>query len=270
VESDRQGKPTVILTDRAKDFVDQHLPHLPEAVAHQVMDELLRDLAAHGLTGVHDMDSHREDVDVLMQRHSRGELPLRVYAARDSATSYPTDPMVATEDGLLTVRTVKFFGDGAMGSWSAAMLQPYNDRNSSGTLVYEREAFKRNVSAWAAKGYQVATHAIGDAANRQVLDVYAELLAGRPASETRWRVEHAQILAAEDLPRFAELGVIASMQPSHCASDLPYAVQRLGFQRASRSYAWSSLLRTGVLGCLSARTSRPRAPCRRFSGCTRP
>ncbi|CAK0857604.1 unnamed protein product [Prorocentrum cordatum] len=246
VERDGHGRPTGVLTDRAKDAVERQLPQLPEAAARQVMDELLRDLAAHGLTGVHDMDSHGEDVDALLQRHSRGELSLRVYAARDSTTSSPTDPMVATDDGLLTVRTVKFFGDGAMGSWSAAMLQPYDDRNSTGTLVYEREAFKRNVSAWAARGYQVATHAIGDAANRQVLDVYEELLAGRPADEARWRVEHAQILAAEDLPRFARLGVIASMQPSHCASDLPYAVQRLGFQRASRSYAWSSLLRTGV------------------------
>lgn len=134
-----------------------------------------------------------------------------------------------------------------MGSWSAAMLQPYSDRpNATGTLVYTEEELLGNVSAWTSKGYQVATHAIGDAGNQMVLNVYEKLLQSRKGEDLRWRIEHTQILAAADLPRFAELGVIPSMQPSHCASDLPYALQRLGHDRASRSYAWMSLLRTGI------------------------
>jgi len=189
------------------------------------------------------MMAERGDVELFRRRQAEGSLGLRIYAVRDAEQSSPSDPHVATEDGLLTVRAAKFFADGALGSWSAAMLEPYDDRpDVTGTLRYSKEELQGNISAWAARGYQVATHAIGDAANRQVLDVYEAL---KPQGR-RWRVEHAQILAEEEITRFARLGALPSMQPSHCASDLPYAERRLGYGRASRSYAWMKLLRTGV------------------------
>lgn len=197
------------------------------------------------------MWAEKRDLEIYEQRRANGTLTIRVYAMIDSLAhdALPTDPKIATEDGLIINRGVKFFGDGAMGSWSAAMMEPYADRpNVSGTLCYSQEALVNNLTLWARHGWQLATHAIGDAANKQILDAYEELQKrGIGAGEdTRWRVEHAQILAAADIPRFRALGVIPSMQPSHCAADLLYAEARLGHDRASRSYAWHSLFKTGV------------------------
>ena len=118
----------------------------------------------------------------------------------------------------MRVRGAKFFCDGAMGSWTAAMLQPYSDRPSTkGTLIYNTSDLLAGVTKWKNAGYQISAHAIGDAANRQILDVYQQ--AGAKAAD-RFRVEHVQILSEQDLPRFARLGVIPSMQTTHCASDL--------------------------------------------------
>ena len=122
------------------------------------------------------------------------------------------------------------------------MLKPYSDRPTTGTLIYNASELLAGVTKWKAEGYQVAAHAIGDAANRQILDVYQQ--AGAKAAD-RFRVEHVQILSEQDLPRFAKLGVIPSMQTTHCASDLGYANDRLG-ARANLSYAWRALKDTGV------------------------
>lgn len=146
---------------------------------------------------------------------------------------------------MFTVQAVKFYADGAIGSWSAALIDPYLDNpNVTGTLVRSLADLRSNVSAWARQGYQIATHAIGDAAIQQVLDAYEAEHADQ--DDKRWRVEHAQIVAAADMHRFASLDILPSMQPSHCASDLAYALERLGQDRASRSYAWMSLLRSGI------------------------
>jgi len=248
IERDHAGRPTGILSDGAMEIVQKHIAPLPPSIFDEAFGSVLRDCARHGLTGVHDMMADRSDVKLLQQRQSQGRLTLRVYAMRHGAESSPDDPFVTSDDGLLTVKGVKFFADGAIGSWSAAMLQPYDDKpGSQGTLVYTSDAFLGNVSAWASKGYQIATHAIGDAANREVLNVYERLLTSDfKGRDLRWRIEHSQILTAADLPRFASLGVVPSMQPSHCASDLGYAEQRLGFDRAALSYAWKSLLQTGI------------------------
>mmetsp|Transcript_901 Transcript_901/g.2028 ORF Transcript_901/g.2028 Transcript_901/m.2028 type:complete len:656 (+) Transcript_901:86-2053(+) len=250
IERDSSGKPTGILSDGAMVFVQKHITPYTVKHSNDALTLVLKDCAANGLTGVHDMDSFPPDIKLFQTRHAEGSLSLRLYVAIDGARGgLPSDPKIFTKDGLLTKKAVKFFSDGAMGSWSAAMLKPYNDRpNVSGTLVWKTEEFKEKVASWAAAGYQVATHAIGDAANRQVLDVYESI--GKTfeggTSDRRWRVEHAQILSAEDLGRFAKLGVIPSMQPSHEAADLSYAEARLGHDRASRSYAWSTLLKTGI------------------------
>ena len=253
IERGEDGEPTGVLSDAAMDIVARRIPPYSAADADAALAEVMRDCAAHGLTGVHDLATSAADLALYRRRIRRGDLTLRIYAFMDGKLpcSSPRDPFIATEDGMLMRRAVKFYADGAMGSWSAAMLQPYSDRPKvSGTTVYADSELRGNLSAWAAEGYQIATHAIGDAANQQVLDVYEELMpsarsaAGR--GDLRWRVEHAQILAAADVGRFARLGVIPSMQPTHCAADLDYAVQRLGWDRASRGYAWASLLKSGV------------------------
>lgn len=251
IERGGDGQPTGIFSDNAVDLLRKHFKLPSPADVDTALSEVFRDCVAHGLTGVHDLNANKTDLLLYERRRANGTLPLRVYAAVAATASdaSPNDPRVATDDGLLTWRAVKLFADGAMGSWSAAMLEPYLDRpNVTGTLVYAKEALLGNVSRWASQGWQVNVHAIGDAANKQILDVFEELQGPRYGlgNDQRWRVEHAQILRAQDIPRFKSLGVIPSMQPSHVASDLLYAENRLGHDRASRSYAWRSLLRTGI------------------------
>jgi predicted amidohydrolase YtcJ len=147
----------------------------------------------------------------------------------------------------LTIRSVKLFADGALGSRGAALLEPYSDQPATrgifttpGDVVYDvtRRAL--------AQGFQVATHAIGDAANRQVLDAYERALRETQKKDARLRVEHAQVVAPSDVPRFAKLGVIASMQPTHCTSDMPWAEQRIGPVRIQGAYAWRRMLDAGA------------------------
>lgn len=278
IERDAAGEPTGVLTDNAMNLVLAILPQWTDAQADAALEKVLDECAANGLTGVHDLAALRADLLVFSRRArrvGRAGLRLRVYAMRRADEVSRPPPMIIPSggEGLLTVRAVKLFADGAMGSWSAAMLEPYSDApERRGTLVYSSAELEGNISLWAAAGYQVATHAIGDGANRQVLDAYAKVL-GAPAgadvataavlargrhargdvatpvaqrADVRWRVEHAQILSAQDIGRFAQLGVIPSMQPTHVASDLGYATARLGPERASRSYAWMSLLKSGV------------------------
>ncbi|KAG8468905.1 hypothetical protein KFE25_007423 [Diacronema lutheri] len=256
IERDAAGEPTGVLTDNAMNIALAVIPPWTDAEADAALERVLDECAASGLTGVHDLAAFSSDIRLFQRRaraHGREGLRLRVYAMRRADEASPHQPKVqpTSPDSLLTVRAVKLFADGAMGSWTAAMLEAYSDApRSRGTLIYTDAELAANVSAWARAGYQIATHAIGDAANRQVLDAYEQVLsdlrAPPGADALRWRIEHAQILAAPDIARFARLGVIPSMQPSHVASDLSYADARLGPERARRSYAWASLLDAGV------------------------
>ena len=151
-----------------------------------------------------------------------------------------------------TERTIKVVMDGALGSRGAALLQPYADAETSGFLKEKEEDLRPMLEEALRRGIQVETHAIGDRANRTILDLYqaafkAVPLEKRSVREPRWRVEHAQILSEQDLPRFAALGVIPSMQPSHAISDLFFAPARLGQERLRGAYAWQSLLKTGAI-----------------------
>lgn len=237
--------PTGILTDTAMLLVESRIPPpTPEALAASVTSTF-DSIAAHGLTGVHDMAALPGDLAYYAALEASGRLTVRLNVFLDAAAHGFDPPSLPWpgESPMIRARGAKFFADGAMGSWTAAMLAPYSDReNATGTLVYADDALAGNVSRWKAAGYQVATHAIGDAANRQVLGVY-ESLGARPRD--RFRVEHAQILDAADVPRFAAMGVVPAMQPSHVASDLGYADARLG-DRVNGAYAWADLLASGV------------------------
>jgi predicted amidohydrolase YtcJ len=211
-----------------------------------------------GLTFVHDAGLGPDDVADLRALLAAGALPVRVWGMWDATPD--TDDPRAYDEALragpqpfdptrhLAMACVKLMADGALGSRGAALLEPYADApGERGLPQYTFEAFTARALPLHEKGFQLATHAIGDAANRMVLDAYALLLRQVPRPDARHRIEHAQVLAAADIPRFAALGVLPSMQPTHCTSDMPWAADRLGPERVRGAYAWRSLRATGVV-----------------------
>jgi predicted amidohydrolase YtcJ len=174
-----------------------------------------------------------------------------VLVAGDSAdvTHYlAVGPRSAMYDGHIWVRSIKLYADGALGSRGAALLAPYSDDpGNTGLLVTSPANLQRVSTAALRRGFQVGTHAIGDRGNRVALDAYEAALKAVPTADHRFRIEHAQILSPEDIPRFAKLGVIPSMQSSHQTSDMRWAQARVGSERIKGAYAWRSLLNTGVI-----------------------
>jgi predicted amidohydrolase YtcJ len=157
-------------------------------------------------------------------------------------------PQSALYDGHLWIRAIKLYADGALGSRDAALLAPYSDEPSnSGLLVSRAEHIRAWAEAGLKRGFQVNVHAIGDRGNRVVLDAFDSALKKIPKADHRFRIEHAQVLSPEDIPRFAKLGVIPSMQATHQTSDMRWAEARLGPERIRGAYAWRSLLKTGVV-----------------------
>jgi len=254
------GKPTGVLVDRAMDLVTPKIPAPDPAERQRRLRLALAHAAALGLTGLHDAGIQAEDFDDYRLLLEQGELRLRVYALLDgtpepgSATDsllqllcrdggHPFDP-----SGHLALRAVKLYADGALGSRGAALLAPYSDEPGTlGLPQHDAAAFLELARPLHAAGLQLATHAIGDAANRMVLDTYETLQRELPRPDCRHRVEHAQVLAPADIPRFAALGVLPSMQPTHCTSDMPWAGARLGPEREKGAYAWRSLRATGAM-----------------------
>jgi predicted amidohydrolase YtcJ len=221
-------------------------PSLAETMDHIARG--LADLAANGLTAVHDAGVTAQELTAYRRLLARGELPVRVYAMlsmRDPAVYAQLDEGPEQDSrGLLTVRSVKLYADGALGSRGAALLEDYSDDpGNRGLLLRDPPELAAQMQRAAAAGFQVNVHAIGDRANRLVLDAFAGL---PDRGALRHRVEHAQILAPADLERFAALGVIASVQPTHATSDKNMAGDRLGEERLPGAYAWQSLLESGA------------------------
>jgi len=215
-------------------------------------DEALR----HGITSFHDAGVSFETLDFFKRLEAEGALPVRLYAMVRYSSNDELDELLPryrmpTEgDDYLSVRSIKRQIDGALGSHGAWLLEPYEDLPESTGLVLEPEADIRRTAELALEhGYQVATHAIGDRANRVVLDIYEEAFAAVDDSEAlRWRIEHAQHLHPDDLARFAPLGIIASMQGVHCTSDGSWVPQRIGDERArTGAYMWRDLIDAGVV-----------------------
>jgi predicted amidohydrolase YtcJ len=180
-------------------------------------------------------------------------MPLRVYAMLDGADRNLVDEWLKHGPAIdphhqFTIRAFKLFADGALGSRGAALLEPYSDAPQTKGVMTTPESEVYSMTRRALEGgFQVCTHAIGDAANRAVLNAYEQAEKEVPAArDPRLRIEHAQVLAPEDIPRFAKLGVIASMQPTHCTSDMPWAEKRLGPERAKYAYAWRSVKDSGA------------------------
>lgn len=240
----------VFIGGTARALVGRAIPEPGDALREQALQRALEAAVAVGLTGVHDMGVSRADLALLRRFADEGRLPLRVsaYADGDSEAlaDLCADGLYTHPDGRLRMQGVKLFIDGALGSRGAALLESYSDDpDNHGVLAHAPEAYAGIVRRARDCGVQVATHAIGDRGNRIALDTYAELLAD-DGQQRRWRVEHAQVVAVEDIPRFAEQGVVASMQPTHATSDMAWAGARVGEERLAGAYAWRAFLDAGV------------------------
>ncbi|MBL8748510.1 MAG: amidohydrolase [Planctomycetes bacterium] len=243
---DEHGEPTGVLVDAAMAAVPKHDPTFAE-----IQERLLRaqgECLRHGLTCVHDAGVTQGELEQLRLLHFEGKWRLRVYAmVAESERELIRKGPWESRDGLLTVRAVKGYADGALGSRGAELLEPYADRPTSrGLQGMPRAKLQELAQRCADAGMQLCVHAIGDRANRNVLDAYAAVQVEGGLASRRFRIEHAQVVAAADVVRFRDLGVIPSMQPTHLTSDMPWAPDRLGPERVRLAYAWRSFLAIGV------------------------
>ena len=247
------GAPSGVFVDNAQRLIENAVPHdSPDDIRAELL-AAVADANRWGLTSVDDPGEPERVIDVYEALAREGALHLRAYVmiADDSAAIahyFARGPRSALDDGHLWIRAIKMYADGALGSRGAALLDPYSDDPGNYGLLVTPPAHIRHVAVEALRhGFQVATHAIGDRANRLVLDAYQAALDSVPVPDPRFRIEHAQILNHADIPRFAELGVIPSMQTTHQTSDMYWAGQRLGNGRLYGAYAWRALLNTGVV-----------------------
>jgi predicted amidohydrolase YtcJ len=254
---DAEGNPTGIVVDKAMDLVRKKIPKLSRAERKRRLLEAIRVCRRFGLTGIHDGGVKREVLEVFDELESSGELGFRVYCMLDA----DEDSLFALEavaegprleaDAYVRVGAVKHYADGALGSRGALLLEDYADRpGHSGLHRNPRSSIEWWTRHAMDNGFQMCVHAIGDAGNRMVIDVYEKEIKERGARNHRLRIEHAQVLALEDIERVGELGIVASMQPTHCTSDLYWVEERLGPERVRGAYAWRKFIDAGaVLVC---------------------
>jgi hypothetical protein len=245
------GRPTGVFIDAAAEIVNGIVPPPDEAYRTEALRRALGAAASVGLTGVHDMGTSSADLDLFRRQADEGRFTLRVVAYADGDADAleqrcRTGPY-RHASGRVRMAGVKFYADGALGSRGAALLEPYDDDHGNrGILVTPPEKLLAGMQKARRCGLQAATHAIGDRGNRLVLDDYARVLGKDATTDHRWRIEHAQIVSLEDIPRFAPLRVIASMQPTHATSDMPWAEARVGRERLAGAYAWRRFAEAGT------------------------
>ena len=247
---DANGDATGVLVDTAMELVEKHIPVPTRSEMRETYDVAVDSLLALGLTGVHDAGISKTEAEVYMSMADDGELGMRIYAMLSDTganlDAFP-EPIRAYGNDHLDIAAVKIYADGALGSRGAAMIEPYHDDpENRGLPFHTQQQLDGFVQKANRKGFQVGVHAIGDLGNDMVLDAFERAQGGKP-SPLRNRVEHAQIIALEDIPRFSELGVIASMQPVHATSDMNMAEDRVGPDRILGGYAWRRLLDSGAV-----------------------
>jgi predicted amidohydrolase YtcJ len=245
---DKSGNPTGILVDNAMDLVRKHIP--PHTTNEQI--SMLKIAAAHcishGITEVHDMDVSAHLLPIFSQLAERAELPIRVQSyCKAQDNEWMHEGVLPAVGEFFRVCGLKYFADGALGSRGAALLEPYSDApHTSGLFLLTEHDLYRKAKLGLEYQWDISTHAIGDAANRMVLNVYEKLRKeGIADSDTILRIEHAQIVHPDDVNRFAELKITAAVQPIHCVSDAPMARLRLG-ERCDYAYPWRSLRNSGI------------------------
>jgi predicted amidohydrolase YtcJ len=253
IERTSDGAPAGVFVDNAQGLVGRVIPRATRDQVKSEVQAAIAEAQKWGLTGVHDAGASAQTLDIYEELAKSGALDFRLYAmiSDDSATVarwFARGPLVGGYNNTLWIRSVKLYMDGALGSRGAALLDPYADNAATNGLLVSKPEHIEAVAERALKaGFQVNTHAIGDRANRLVLDAYQQALEKIPVADHRFRIEHAQILNSEDIPRFAALGVIPSMQASHQTSDMYWAGNRLGSTRLLGEYAWRSLLDNGSI-----------------------
>ena len=247
---DDSGRATGVLVDKAMDIVDRHVPPPSKSDIRNAYNNAIASLVKLGMTSMHDAGISITEAEVLISMADNHELDMRIYAMLSDAgenLDAMGKPLKGYADDRLDIQAVKIYTDGALGSRGAAMIEPYSDDAENRGLPFWTQA---ELDGFVAKandmGFQVGIHAIGDLGNRMALDAFDKAQGGKP-SPLRNRVEHAQIIALDDIPRFAELGVIASMQPIHATSDMNMAEDRIGADRIRGGYAWRRLLDTGAI-----------------------
>lgn len=254
----RRGKnePSGMLIDNAARLVEGLMPELTDARKEEAYIKGAELYASRGWTNIHSMSVNPDDVPLLNRLANEGKIKIRVYNSIDLLDHKNMPSMISktgSDDPLITTRAIKLYADGALGSRGAALLEPYSDdKGNSGLMTLKEEQANSILKAALRNGTQVNIHAIGDRGNREVLRWYKEALDAIPVSERanpdpRWRIEHSQIVHVDDIPLFAEYGIIPSMQPSHAIGDLYFAVDRLGKDRLAGGYAWRSLIDSGAV-----------------------
>ncbi|OEZ58810.1 amidohydrolase [Duganella sp. HH105] len=251
IERDAAGKPSGVLVDAAMELVNKVVPLPTPNEARGMLDHALAVLSKAGLTSVHDAGIRVVQDDLYRDYADHGKLTTRVYAMiGDTAADFDElskeGPLKSYANDVYALAAVKLYSDGALGSRGAALLAPYSDMPSTkGLLFYPSAEMQAKMNKAMKAGYQVNVHAIGDAGNRQILDAYAQLIPKYNNVELRHRIEHAQVVALEDIPRFKALGIVPSMQPTHATSDQNMAEQRVGHERIKGAYAWRTFLDQG-------------------------
>lgn len=251
---DSSGKATGVFVDNAMFLVSQYIPDPSSEQIREALAQAARKCCAAGLTEVHDAGVSPTIIEHYKYLIDNNELVIRINAmlhppGSDDIAGYMKDhKLVGYGNNFLTVRSMKLFMDGALGSSGAALFKPYSDRPGySGLLTTTYEQVLQISRAALETGFQVCTHAIGDRGNRLVLDAYEQALKERPTNDHRFRIEHAQVVTLEDIPRFAALGILPSMQPTHATSDMYWAEDRVGPERIKGAYAWQKFLRNGCI-----------------------
>mgnify|MGYP002350440220 CR=1 FL=1 len=253
IERDAQGRATGILIDAAMALVEAKIPASGAAESEAALDAALTTMASVGITSVHDAGIDTDTFALFRRFADAGRLGTRIYAmiggvAADFDAIAAAGPLIGYGDDRLTVRSVKLFADGALGSRGAALLAPYSDDpDNHGLLFQDTHTLVAMIGKALARGYQVNVHAIGDGGNRQVLDAFSLAYKAGGGRELRNRIEHAQVVALEDIPRFAPLQLIASMQPTHATSDMNMAEDRVGPDRIRGAYAWQRFHAQGTV-----------------------
>ncbi len=251
---DELGNPTGIFNERAQSLITKQIPVETEEMNRQAMELAMQACLKNGITSFHDAGATRENIELFHQFKNEGKLNTRLYVM---VTGF--DPKLVYEyfrsgpeidsAGLLTIRSIKLNCDGALGSRGAWLLEPYSDRpDFSGMATLSMDTVMKISREGLKNGFQICAHAIGDRANREILDRYEIAFKENPdkAKDSRFRIEHAQHLAPIDIPRFGQLGVIPAMQAVHLSSDRPWAIDRLGEKRIKEgAYMWQSLLQSG-------------------------
>lgn len=258
ISKDKQtGEPNGMLLDAAQGLVRRHIPATTAADAERAIELGVKRNVELGWTQIHDAGGGYQEIELYKKLYGQGKIKLRIYKAvhgpgASAARLLAEGRTIGEFDNRFTLRTIKVVSDGALGSRGAALLAPYSDApDTSGFLTVKQEELSPMLETALKQGIQVETHAIGDRANRFTLDEYEKAFKAVPReqrkiAEPRWRIEHAQIVDQADIPRFAQLGVIPSMQPSHAIGDLHFAPSRVGVPRLAGAYVWQTFIKSGV------------------------